>query len=157
MTARISGGPSSLSPTSSTESSLAARYPLLDLGNVPAYFGVMAVWLLVSGVGSVLLVKVSGRSISTPAGFVWTAGTVFAGMMIMFGASALNLRLLRAGFARLAAGNAEPSIPRVWCPVLTMATRASVELATTSRAGHSELDVLGPSGPASPEGGPRTA
>jgi hypothetical protein len=50
------------------------------------------------------------------------------GMAIMFGASALNLRKLRAGFARLSKGEPNPQIPPVWCPVLTMATNAAVEL-----------------------------
>jgi hypothetical protein len=51
-----------------------------------------------------------------------------AGMGIMFGASAVNLRKLRPDFKRLASGAEDPEIPAVWCPVLTKATRAAVEL-----------------------------
>lgn len=43
-------------------------------------------------------------------------------------ASALNLRKLRPGFERLAKGEKEPDMPKVWCPVLTMATRAAADL-----------------------------
>ena len=55
---------------------------------------------------------------------------VMSGMAIMFGASAVNLRKLRPGFERLASGDRDPAIPPVWCPVLTMATRAAVDLST---------------------------
>ncbi|MDZ7778056.1 MAG: hypothetical protein U5L09_21790 [Bacteroidales bacterium] len=50
------------------------------------------------------------------------------GMMIMFGASVINLRKLSPGFKRLAAGEKDPKIPPVWCPVLTAATNAAMEL-----------------------------
>lgn len=54
--------------------------------------------------------------------------TVMAGMAILSVAGALNLRKLRKGFERLAMGDADPQIPPVWRPVLTMATEAAVRL-----------------------------
>lgn len=54
-----------------------------------------------------------------------------SGMAIMFVASLLNLRKLTPGFRRLAEGEHDPRIPPVWCPVLTAATNAAVELAST--------------------------
>ncbi len=46
----------------------------------------------------------------------------------MFVASYINLKRLEPGFRRLAAGAKDPQIPAVWCPVLTMATKAAIEL-----------------------------
>jgi hypothetical protein len=60
---------------------------------------------------------------------IWAAITSMLGMMIMFGASVVNLRKLSPGFKRLAAGEKDPKIPPVWCPVLTAATNAAIELA----------------------------
>ncbi len=67
-------------------------------------------------------------AISWAPALIWAFISVMAGMGIMFGASAVNLKKLRPGFERLASGAKDPEIPPVWCPVLTMATRAAVEL-----------------------------
>lgn len=46
----------------------------------------------------------------------------------MFGASVINLGKLEKGFKRLADGEKDPKIPPVWCPVLTAATNAALDL-----------------------------
>jgi len=104
------------------------RYPLLRKKNIPAYLSVMAVWIGVSLVSAMLLVVASSATLGWLRAVGWALITTMAGMAIMFVASALNLRKLRAGFDRLSKGDANPGIPSVWCPVLTMATEAAVEL-----------------------------
>jgi len=104
------------------------RYPLLRKENVPAYLAVMAVWIGVSLVSAMLLVAASSAILGWLRAVGWALITTMAGMAIMFVASALNLRKLRAGFDRLSRGDMDPRIPAVWCPVLTMATEAAVEL-----------------------------
>ena len=104
------------------------RYPLVSRENMPAYLKVMATWAVFATTMAAALGRLSGGSISRPARLAWSAAAVMSGMAIMFGASALNLRKLRPGFERLADGAQDPGIPKVWCPVLTMATRSAVEL-----------------------------
>ncbi len=104
------------------------RYPLFSKNNIPAYAAVFGLWAVLS-----LLIAAGIRSRFGPVvdwwpALIWSLISVMAGMGIMFVASAINLRKMRAGFERLADGEADPGIPRVWCPVLTMATRASLEL-----------------------------
>ncbi len=108
------------------------KYPLLSSKNIPAYAVVMSIWIIISLISAFLMRHVSGGTIGWTAALVLGFSTVMAGMLIMFGASAVNLRKLRPGFERLAAGEKDPRIPRVWCPVLTMATRATVELQNKS-------------------------
>jgi hypothetical protein len=104
------------------------RYPLLRRENVPAYVTVMAVWVGVSLVSAAALKVTVAPTLTWRLASIWALATTMAGMAIMFVASALNLRKLRAGFDRLSRGDTDPGIPRVWCPVLTMATEAAVEL-----------------------------
>lgn len=104
------------------------KYPLLYAKNIPAYAVVMGLWIIISIISTFLMRHVSGGGIGWGAALLLGFASVMAGMGIMFGASAVNLRRLRPGFERLAAGEKDPQIPQVWCPVLTMATRAVMEL-----------------------------
>lgn len=114
-----------------------SRYPLLSAKNLPAYAVVMLVWAGFSVVLALVLRTVTNAALGWPAALVFCAVAVMLGMSIMFGASAVNLRKLRPGFERLADGASDPAIPRVWCPVLTMATRAAVELSEKVRSSSS--------------------
>lgn len=103
-------------------------YPIFSARNLPAYATVALAWAFVS-VGFAGLFR---RLMAGPLDW-WIAlglagAAVMSGMAIMFVASVLNLRKLRPGFESLAKGELNPSIPPVWCPVLTMATRAALEL-----------------------------
>ena len=104
------------------------RYPLLSRMNVPAYLTVMSLWVGASVVLALLLATVTAGAVRWATALIFAPVAVMSGMLIMFGASALNLRKLRPGFQRLATGARDPAIPPVWCPVLTMATRAAVDL-----------------------------
>jgi hypothetical protein len=104
-------------------------YPLFRKENIPAYFAVMAAWAVITGASAAALVTM-GDPLSLVKALVWAAATTMAGMAIMFGASVINLRKLVPGFRRLAEGRREPQIPPVWCPVLTAATNAAMELAS---------------------------
>jgi nitrate/nitrite transporter NarK len=104
------------------------KYPLVSRNNVPAYLKVMSTWCVLSVGMAALLKRISGGSLSRRVSMAFSMCAVMLGMMIMFVASALNLRKLRPGFERLANGEREPGIPKVWCPVLTMATRSAVGL-----------------------------
>lgn len=109
------------------------RYPLMSARNLSAYATVFLLWAVVSIALAIILRTMTGSVVDWAAALVFAAVSVMAGMMIMFGASALNLRKLRPGFTRLAKGASDPQIPPVWCPVLTMATRAAVDLGETLR------------------------
>jgi len=111
------------------------RYPLFSAKNLSAYAVVMAVWGGASLVLALLLRAATGDSVTLSIALVFAGVAVMSGMAIMFGASAVNLRKLRPGFERLASGAPNPEIPTVWCPVLTMATRAAVDLSEKVRAG----------------------
>ncbi|NWG13459.1 MAG: hypothetical protein HXY20_08005 [Acidobacteria bacterium] len=104
------------------------RAKLLRRENAPAYLTVMATWACISAASAALLKEILAPALAWPAALSWALVTVMAGMAIMFFASALNLRKMRRGFERLARGEQDPQIPPVWCPVLTMATEAAVEL-----------------------------
>lgn len=108
------------------------HYPLFRKENIPAYFSIMIAWAIVSVVSAVTLVILTG-SLSMVVALVWAAATTMSGMVIMFAASAINLRKLAPGFRRLARGEGDPQIPPVWCPVLTAATNAAVELTSQMR------------------------
>lgn len=100
--------------------------------NIPAYGAVMGAWLALSTALAVLAAAMSKKSKpSFGAIFGFGSGAVMAGMGVMFTASLLNLRKMRGGFQRLAAGDPDPDIPPVWCPVLTTATQAATQLAHT--------------------------
>lgn len=105
------------------------RYPLVSSRNLPAYAAVLAAWAGVSILLALALRAAAEGALGFGSALALSAAGVGAGMAIMFGASAVNLRKLGPGFARLADGEADPAIPPVWCPVLTMATRSAVELA----------------------------
>jgi hypothetical protein len=104
------------------------KYPLFSSKNIPAYAVVMGLWVIISLISAAGIRFIAGGFIGWGAALIWSFISVMAGMLIMFGASAVNLRKLRPGFERLASGAKDPGIPPVWCPVLTMATRAAVEL-----------------------------
>lgn len=105
-------------------------YPLFRRENVPSYLKVIATWVIVSIVWAAVLVAATD-SLRFGMALVFAAVATMSGMMIMFGASLLNLRTLSPGFQRLAQGADDPRIPSVWCPVLTAATNAAVELASS--------------------------
>jgi len=97
--------------------------------NIPAYGAVMGTWLALS---TTLAASAAGALTKKPsfaAILIFGLVAVMAGMGIMFTASLLNLRKMRGGFERLAAGDPDPDIPPVWCPVLTTATQAATQLA----------------------------
>ncbi|MGD9629369.1 MAG: hypothetical protein AB7V18_09000 [Pyrinomonadaceae bacterium] len=102
------------------------RYPLFQKENVPAYLTIGMVWMFISLSIGWLLTTLLPLAFSHA--FLVVAMTVMLGMAIMFVASVFNLRKLGPGFRRLARGERDPQIPPVWCPVLTAATRAAVEL-----------------------------
>ena len=103
------------------------HYPLFRKENIPSYIVVMSIWLAFSIISATLL-NFYAEAISLWAAFLWAAISVMAGMCIMFGASVINLRKLEKGFKRLADGDKDPTIPPVWCPVLTAATNAALDL-----------------------------
>jgi hypothetical protein len=98
--------------------------------NIPAYFTVIVVFVVIATLiaGGTYFAVQAGASVGFTLVLTAFVG-VMAGMIIMFGASLLNLRKLRPGFERLARGDVDPEIPPVWCPVLTSATEAAKELA----------------------------
>lgn len=104
------------------------KYPLVRKENIPAYLTVAAVWFIISVISALTLVVLTKELVFWSA-LIWAAITVMCGMGIMFGASAINLKKLGPGFKRLADGEINPDIPQVWCPVLTAATNAAMELA----------------------------
>jgi hypothetical protein len=109
-------------------------YPIFSARNVPAYAAVMVLWGLVSFCFAFLLRAVTAGAVGWRGALVFAGAAVMSGMAIMFGASVVNLRKLRPGFESLAKGELNPSIPPVWCLVLTMATRAAVGLSRKVRA-----------------------
>src|SRR3972149_7460110 len=92
------------------------RYPLLQRENVPAYGAVRTVWIVFSLVSATGLTVILAPTLPWLPAVWWALITSMGGMAIMFVASALNLRKLRTGFQRLAAGGADPGIPPGWCP-----------------------------------------
>jgi hypothetical protein len=52
---------------------------------------------------------------------------VMSGMMVMFIASLLNLRIMKRGWEQMARGDRNIKIPEVWYPVLTSAKEAAVQ------------------------------
>lgn len=96
--------------------------------NIPAYLAVMIAWLCCSAASAAVLKRMLAPALAWPAALVWAALSVMAGMAVMFVASAINVRKMRAGFERLARGEQDPAIPPVWCPVLSMAREAAVRL-----------------------------
>lgn len=115
------------------------KYPLLSKKNIPAYSAVMGAWIVISILIAAAIIFVSNAPIGWKTVLPWSLVSVMAGMGIMFGASAVNLRTLRPGFERLASGERDSRIPRVWCPVLTMATRAVVEFNERLLADHTKM------------------
>ena len=107
---------------------MASKYPIFDKNNISAYAIVIGLWVIIAVLIAVGIYYTSGRHIEWRLSLVWSFVSVMAGMSIMFGASVVNLCKMRAGFERLSLGAVNPDIPAVWCPVLTMATRAAVEL-----------------------------
>lgn len=104
------------------------RYPLVSPKNLPAYAAVMGTWLVITAALAAGLRWLTNASLPWASAVGFAAVAVMLGMSIMFVASVVNLRKLRPGFERLADGAADPEIPPVWCPVLTMATRSALDL-----------------------------
>ncbi len=105
------------------------EYPVWRKENIPAYLTVLAAWAIVSVISGAVLVELADSVLFWVA-LAWSAITTMAGMAIMFIASLINLRKMQSGFLRLARGESDPKIPPVWCPVLTAATNAAMELAS---------------------------
>jgi len=101
-------------------------YPLFRKENTIAYITIMFVWTIISIISSYII----NRMFLLPflSALIWCAIMVLLGMSIMFIASLINLLKLRKGFKRLEQGYDDPDIPPVWCPVLTAATNAAIEL-----------------------------
>ncbi len=114
------------------------KYPLVSKRNIPAYLVIAAAWVLFTVVFAWIHVHLL-MSLTIGKALVLSGVSVMSGMSIMFVASAVNLRKLRPGFVRLAQGEENPEIPAVWCPVLTMATRAAVELNERFHAAKQEV------------------
>ncbi|MDZ7740857.1 MAG: hypothetical protein U5Q03_03685 [Bacteroidota bacterium] len=87
------------------------KYPLFSKKNIPSYLAVMLVWVLISVISSFLLYQLAS-GVSYWVLLIWAAITTMLGMMIMFGASVINLRKLSPGFKRLAAGEKNPTYHR---------------------------------------------
>jgi len=104
-------------------------YPPFRKENIKAYLSVLLIWTFVSLISAIVYTMVT-TSPNYIINIVWAAITSTLGMAIMFGASILNLRKLTPGFKRLAEGETNPNIPPVWCPVLTAATNAAIDLAS---------------------------
>jgi drug/metabolite transporter (DMT)-like permease len=102
--------------------------------NLPAYLAVMSVWIIAAAVLASVASAAFSHSSTWSGWFVFCLIAVMCGMSIMFVASLLNLRKMRPGFERLAAGESDPRIPPVWCPVLTAATNAATYLAKNVRS-----------------------
>ena len=103
-------------------------YPVFRKENIPAYLVVMLAWVVIS-ILSAFSIRLVAENIVFWKAIILAAVTTMAGMSIMFVASLINLRKLAPGFRRLAEGDLNPEIPPVWCPVLTAATNAALELA----------------------------
>lgn len=110
-------------------------YPIFHKRNIPAYLTVMLAWVVISLL-SALSLQLFAESVTFWKAIIWAALTTMAGMAIMFVASVIHLRKLAPGFRRLAEGNPNPEIPPVWCPVLTAATNAALELAASQAKKH---------------------
>ena len=113
--------------------SITREYPLISKSNFKSYLRVLFFLIVISVVFAILLNFITQDKFILKVIFSFFA--VMLGMMIMFVASAINLIKLRKGFERLAEGK-EPNIPKVWCPVLTMATRASMKLVKNKKKIH---------------------
>ncbi len=112
-----------------------SSYPLFHKRNMLAYLTVMLVWVVLSIISATILRWLVADGISWSTAIIWSGATCMSGMGIMFGASVINLRKLGPGFQRLADGAEDPEIPPVWCPVLTAATKAAINLSSTLRKG----------------------
>jgi hypothetical protein len=110
------------------------KYPLFCKRNIPGYLAVMGLWVVISILIAIVITFVGNTAMDWKKAIGWSLVSVMAGMGIMFAASAVNLRKLRPGFDRLALGQKNPDIAPVWCPVLTMATRAAVELTEKTKS-----------------------
>ena len=99
------------------------------LENIPAYLTVMVAWVAVAGILAGIANRMFHQKPTSLSLLVFALVCVMSGMAIMFTASLLNLAKMKAGLARLAAGDTNPRIPPVWCPVLTAATHAVTKCA----------------------------
>ena len=106
------------------------HYPVFRAQNILAYVAVMIAWGIVSAL-SVVALTFAVPQMSVRFAIAWSMLVTMAGMGIMFVASLMNLRKMVPGFRRLADGERDPDIPPVWCPVLTAATNAALELASS--------------------------
>ena len=113
-----------------------SSYPLFHKRNMPAYLAVVLVWVVFSILYATVLRWLVAGGIMWGKALIWSGITCMSGMCIMFGASLINLRKLAPGFQRLANGAEDPEISPVWCPVLTAATKAAIELSSTHHKGN---------------------
>jgi hypothetical protein len=118
-------------------------YPLFRKENLPAYLLILSTWAVLAVTCAATLVLFA-ESLSFVVALIWAGVTVMLGMAIMFVASAMNLRKLAPGFKRLAEGQQDPQIPPVWCPVLTAATNAALELQHTLRESNEKQATKNP-------------
>jgi len=118
------------------------QYPIFSARNLPAYATGILLWILASFLLAFLFQTVTADVVGWVVALIFAGVAVMSGMAIMFGASVVNLCKLRSGFESLVRGEPDPSIPPVWCPVLTMATRAAVELSEKFRKQHSGNELL---------------
>lgn len=101
-------------------------YPLFRKENFTAYTIILMVWAIISIVCAYIVYSMF--TLPYISALIWCVVLVLFGMSIMFVASLINLIKLRKGFKRLEQGYSNPEIPPVWCPVLTAATNAAIEL-----------------------------
>ena len=91
--------------------------------NIPAYLAVMCTAAIL-----IAVIYIVSRNLSVaenPNSLLFTiAISVIGGMLIMFGASMLNLYKMKKSFEKIARGESNVKIPEVWCPVLTSASEA---------------------------------
>jgi len=110
--------------------------------NTGAYVKVMLILCIVaifiSSIYDMLVMGLSGLSLNT---FILVLISVFSGMMIMFGASLLNLRKLLPAFEQMSEGKINVRLPRVWCPVLTSASEAASKL--SNELNYRQIDIKG--------------
>ena len=100
--------------------------------NIPAYLTVMGVAVFLV----VLIYFISGNFFFNENSItllVIIAASVMAGMMIMFGASMLNLFKMKSSLDKISRGEKNVKIPEVWCPVLTAASEAVENLAESKQ------------------------
>ncbi|MEX0998037.1 MAG: hypothetical protein WDZ45_13385 [Flavobacteriaceae bacterium] len=107
--------------------------------NIPAYLTVMGVAFFLV----VLIYFISGNFFFNENSITLLliiAASVMAGMMVMFGASMLNLFKMKSALEKISRGEQNVKIPEVWCPVLTAASEAVENLAESKQFTHEKKE-----------------